>query len=287
MAIDGDISIANLVTQALKNAGRVAPSAAQITDATAYQFRRVKADIASKSGRHEALVTQYVANAYAGIQRYAWPTDAHFIKDVVLLSAPDEWTGIGQASANGQITLAASFNQEAETVKGKYVVITSGTGANQIRQISGYDNSTKIATVDSNWTTNPSGFTYFIATDHTKIWSEDKATEWSMIRTPGSLGKSYWGAMNGRELWLERTPDRLYVLWWNYWAHMDLLDNAGTVILKHIRMHYSLWSQGITAWLCQRYDEDRYQAELQVYDNLLAAYAAEASHVSPTQFYDV
>lgn len=289
MAIDGDITIANLVTQALKNAGRVAPSATQITEATAYQFRRVKSDIATKSSTHDALRTTAVNATVDGQQRYSWPTDAHIVNAVTLLDGPDEWRGTATAGASTTITLAAGLDvSDSNTLKGKYIVTTGGTGPNQIRQITGWNNSTKVATVESAWVTNPaSGTTYLIASDHRKLWSLDKVSDWSTIVNPGSRGKSYGAAMAGRQIWLEHTPDKVYVLWWDYYAHLDLLDNAGDVMLKHIRMYYSLWSQGITAWLCQRYDEDRYQTEMSAYNALLELYGAEASHVVAMQPHDV
>lgn len=288
MAIDSDITVGNMVIQSLKQAGRVNPSSDQIADATAYQFRRVKSDIANKSGRHEALATQYPTIAFPGIQRYSWPTDAHYIKTVSLLSGPDKWAGVAQGGAAGQITLANTVDEDPLTLRGKWIVLTGGTGVNQIRQISSWTNATKLAVIDRNWDTQPvNGTSYLIIDNHTLLWKMDKATEWSSMVSPGSLGRSYQGAMSGREFWLERAPDNVYVLWWDYWAHLDYLDNAGAVFLRHLRMHYGLWTQGVTAWLCQRYDEDRYQAELGVYENLLAAYEAAASHVTQTQFHDV
>lgn len=289
MAIDSDITIANLVTQALKNAGRVVPTAAQISDATAYQFRRVKSDIALKSGQHEALRADYAQIVSEGISRFTWPTDAHSIRSVSLLEAPDAYTGIAQAGANGSITLSTTTDvSDPNDLQGKFIVLLGGTGANQIRQIYSWSNTTKVALTTPNWTTNPAvGTTYMIATDHRLLWSLDKQREWYTNPAPGSRGKPTSGAFSGREFWLNTAPDKIYALWWDYYAHLDLLDNTSDVVLKHIRMYYSLWTQGLSAWLCQRYDEDRYTAELQVYENLLSSYEQESSHLTTMQFTDL
>jgi len=288
MAIDSDITIANLVTEALKNAGRTSPSATQISDGTAYQFRRVKSDIALKSSRHEALKKQVVTVTVDGQSRYAWPTDAQYIKTVTLLEAPIDYTGTATAGASTTITLATALVvTDSTTLKGKFLVTTGGTGSLQIRQITNWVNATKVCTVDSAWTTNPdSTTTYMIATLHTKLYSGDKAVEWDTSPSPGLRGKSYGAALSGRELWLEHAPDGVYALWWDYYAHLDLLDNTSSVVLGHIRQYYSLWSQGLSAWFCQRYDEDRYTTELSVYNELLSLYQAEASHVTQMQPYD-
>lgn len=289
MAIDADITIANLVTEALKNAGRTSPSATQITDGTSYQFRRVKSDIALKSSRHEALKKQVVTVTVDGQSRYTWPTDAQYIKTVTLLEAPIDYTGTATAGASTTITLATALNvADSTTLKGKFLVTTGGTGSLQIRQITNWVNATKVCTVESAWTTTPdSSTTYMIATLHTKLYSSDKAVEWDTASNPGLRGKSYGAALSGRELWLEHAPDTVYALWWDYYAHLDLLDNTSSVMLGHIRQYYTLWSQGLSAWFCQRYDEDRYTTELSVYKELLELYGAEASHVTQMQPYDV
>jgi hypothetical protein len=283
VAIDSDITIANLVTEALKNAGRTAPTAGQISDATAYQFRRVKSDIALKSSRHPSLITQAVTASFIGLQKYDWPTDAQYIRSVSVLDGPEEWHGVAQSGATANITLALAMDvSDSATLIGKYIITLGGTGSLQIRQIVGWNNSTKVITVQPNWVTNPAvGTTYMVTTNHQRLYLMDKS-EWDFMKNPGASGSSYAATLVGREIWLEHTfaTSNRSVLWWDYYAHMDLLDNAGAVMLRHIRDYYSLWSQGLSAWLCQRYDEDRYQAELGVYDNLLTAYESESSHIT-------
>lgn len=285
MAIDSDITIADLVTEALRNAGRTSPTAAQITAGTNFQFRRVKSDIALRSSRHEALKTTAVTVTSDGRQRYSWPTNANHIRGVSLLDGPDEWRGTATAGSTTTITLAASLSITDENdVKGKYIITTGGTGSLQIRQVSAWDNTTKVATVGQAWGTAPaSGTTYLIASQHQRLWIMDKTLDWDAIPNPGSRGLSYAAALIDREIWLEHTANKVYVLWWDYYAHLDYLDNTSDVILRHIRQFYTLWSQGLSTWFCQRYDENRYQAELAVYDNLLLAYESAASQVTPMQ----
>jgi prepilin-type N-terminal cleavage/methylation domain-containing protein len=58
-----------------------------------------------------------------------------------------------QAGGNNTITLSAVSSANAADYVGKTIRITAGAGAGQSRQITAYDGSTKIATVDSNWAT--------------------------------------------------------------------------------------------------------------------------------------
>lgn len=60
-----------------------------------------------------------------------------------------------QAGAAGSITLDASASATDDLYKGLWVMIESGTGAGQVRLITGYTGLTQVATVAPNWATNP------------------------------------------------------------------------------------------------------------------------------------
>lgn len=63
--------------------------------------------------------------------------------------------GTAQAGAASTITLAATASATNDLYKGAMVKITSGTGSGQARRITGYVGSTKVATVERAWATNP------------------------------------------------------------------------------------------------------------------------------------
>jgi len=88
-------------------------------------------------------------------------------------------------------------------------------------------------------------------------------------------------------MWLNYATDRIYALWWDYWANLDRLDEAGAVFIRHLREHRSLWVQGVAVKTMQRYDEDRYQLELSVYNDMLNAYAGYSAGVGQVTFTDV
>jgi hypothetical protein len=66
-----------------------------------------------------------------------------------------------QAGAAGTITLDASASAANDFYNGQIIVLESGTGAGQARQVSSYVGATKVATVDTNWVTNPDVTTVF------------------------------------------------------------------------------------------------------------------------------
>jgi len=63
--------------------------------------------------------------------------------------------GLAQAGALGSITLNTLASSSDNAYKNQFVFIRSGTGDDQVRRISGYDGTTKIATVSENWDTTP------------------------------------------------------------------------------------------------------------------------------------
>lgn len=65
------------------------------------------------------------------------------------------YRGTAQAGAAGTVTLDAGASAIDNFFRYGVVVITSGTGGGQFRTITGYVGSTKVATVDRNWDTNP------------------------------------------------------------------------------------------------------------------------------------
>ena len=160
-----DPSVSALVREALKRGGRVNPTSTEITSATTHQLQETKSDIRQFAGLHNDLLATAVTTLTRGESIYPWPSDARLLRSVTLLDSPTEgsWRGTAQTATATTITFAAAFDEDTLDVVGKWVVTTGGTGSNQYRQINAYNNSTKVATVDSAWDTTPSGtITYLI-----------------------------------------------------------------------------------------------------------------------------
>jgi hypothetical protein len=63
--------------------------------------------------------------------------------------------GTAQAGAASTITLATSASASNSFYNFHWIWITSGTGAGQVRRITGYVGATRVATVDTAWATTP------------------------------------------------------------------------------------------------------------------------------------
>lgn len=79
------------------------------------------------------------------------------------LESPILESGTAQAGASSTITLRSGASSTSSLFKYLVIRIYGGTGAGQSRVISAYNGATKVATVDTAWTTNPaSDSTYAI-----------------------------------------------------------------------------------------------------------------------------
>lgn len=94
--------------------------------------------------------------------------------------------GTAQAGAAGTITLDASASATDDYYNNTIILITGGTGALQVRQITDYVGSTKVATVGRNWTTTPDATSVFVIIPAISPWDEVTNDH----QTSGSTGKS-------------------------------------------------------------------------------------------------
>ena len=289
MAIPADPSVTTIVTEGLKRGGRVAPSAAQITDATDHQLQEVKSDIMRVAATHPALQVFATVATTKGEQRYAWPTDMNIPLSITLLDGPDTWRGTAQAGAASTITLASAFSEDPDTVIGHYIVLTGGTGSGQYREVRNYVNTTKVVTVNSAWTTNPDATsTYLVISLHRKLWPLDKVTDHTVLQAPFLLGSPYQAANFGQEYYLYPVPDKsTYGVLYEYFIDISKLDEVGAVFVQLLREWRSLFIQGVAAYTMQRFDEDRAGPAYAMYNSILLELAGQVSTVSQARFHDV
>lgn len=296
MPVPSNPSVSDVVTEGLKRGGRVNPGAGDITNATNIYFQEVKSDIFLKAPRHSSLITQSIQTVTAAVSRYNWPDACEAMRSVQLIDSPTtgSWRGTAQSGGASSITLASTFSQEENDVIGRFIFITSGTGSGQFGQIKSYNNSTKVATMESAWATLNSSWVspdstsvYFLENYRQKLWDYSKPTDWDTNSSPFQRGTPFTATMVGRQVWLDYAPDRLYVLLYDYWQALDRLDESSTLFLNHLRKFRNIWTQGLAVKVMQRYDEDRYGQEISIYNAMLDMYGSEAAGVGQVTYRDV
>lgn len=94
--------------------------------------------------------------------------------------------GTAQAGASGTITLDASASSTDDFYNGNLIQIVSGAGAGQSRIISDYVQSTKVASVGSNWATNPDNTSVFAICALPGVIAANTPTNFSSLSIDGS-----------------------------------------------------------------------------------------------------
>lgn len=110
-------------------------------------------------------------------------------------------SGVAQAGAAGTITLRAGAVATDDYYNGSTMAIIRGTGAGQRLAISDYVGSTKVASVDRNWATNPDATSVYLVTPDqgsvltSAIKVAADATAINGSTTAATNAATFWGAV--------------------------------------------------------------------------------------------
>src|SRR3990167_8713845 len=155
-----------LIVEGMKRSLGRTPSSGEQVRALDQWFPEIKNDIwFDDGGSHTLLETDAVMLLTEGTHIYSLPDDFDAPKSFIVLDGDIRDTA--QAGTSTTITLVSTDSSESAGRIGKEIVLISGTGSGQKRQITGFNTTTKIATVDSAWSTTPDSTTvYLIVTEY-------------------------------------------------------------------------------------------------------------------------
>ncbi len=115
--------------------------------------------IRSGTGAGQArMIIQYTGGTKVAIVDRTWRTnpDATSVYEIFpVTNSLSVNEGLAQGGAAGSITLNAQASAVDNTYNGQLVVIRGGAGTDQVRIITAYNGTTKVASVARNWETNP------------------------------------------------------------------------------------------------------------------------------------
>jgi hypothetical protein len=117
--------------------------------ATEMQAARISVQIVDSA-------TKAVEDQYIYIETYGHPS----AQDTE--SRWEQHVGIAQGGGASTITLASTASTTNDLYKGSMCAIVAGTGAGQSRVVTGYVGSTRVATVNRAWATNPDATSQYV-----------------------------------------------------------------------------------------------------------------------------
>jgi hypothetical protein len=232
----------NLVTEALKKAGISSPSDDEIDRASDYWLQEILNDIwmksiASGNSRLKTLAETLIDVSTLNVRVYDLPDAMDEELELEVLDGSRYDTA--QTATSTTITLDADDTGTASNTEGKWILITSGLGVDEFKQITDYDSTTKIATVESAWTSTPnSSSTYLIVDQEYQLDEIDLAEMGTASPVPG---RPTAFAKYNRQLIFDRPWDRAtYGIRLRYYMNIHSVDTTGGST--------SRWGRIITNW---------------------------------------
>lgn len=278
MAAPAAPTATSITTEALKKAGVSVPSSVQLTRAALW-LEEVKLDLSrTLKGRYlTSLFTSTYSVTTAGRSKYSFPTDYAGRLSSSILDGTH--TGTAQTGAVGSVTLAAAEDITSAAAQGRYILITSGTGLGSYSQITSYNSTTMIATVSPNFATAPvAGDGYLIvdwiwALDPDQLGKLDGQAATPSLQRPVAYTATGNSTTGDYTLW--PTPDKVYGIQLRYYANLQTLDLAGTLISTLYLNLYDVFMQGVFVRQLQDEDDKRYPMEMGIYKSMLKQVALD------------
>ena len=276
MAIPVAPTLTTLVSEALKKAGQFSPDAALTTRAKDEWMEEIKNDIFLASSKVQKKMKSLFQTSFlictVGVHRYSLPSD--YGSDLTMSILNGDTTGIAQTGAVGSITLASTDTSTETAIKGKYILITSGTGKASCSQISAYNATTFVASVSPNFTVAPVALdTYRIITDHIYLPPTD-TLQIDVLRNPTTSGKpttyATLGDQDYGEFFFDFVPDATYGIQLRYYVDLSLTDLAGTRISTLYRKWRNVFLQGVYAKALSELHDTKVKDETGKYFEYLA-----------------
>lgn len=267
MSIPAQPTATTICTEAYKLFGINTPTSAQITRATDYGLEMVKSDLKNMGLEWDFLRTTTWLPMTVGVSYVQLPTDYAKLLSARLLDGSSRSTL--QTAAASTATLASTEGAGSEIV-GKWLVITSGTGINQAKQVKSYDTSTKVATLESSWTTTPVTSDGYLIVDSHKELDYSPVFDYNTIHTPGASGEPSIATTKGDaaegDLYTDKAADKVYAIELEYYADINKIDLTATIYSRILRLLNHLFIQGVFVWLLQ--DDQRMVIETQRYERI-------------------
>jgi len=272
VAIPGDPSVNDMIVAGMREGGQftITNGSSAYTDFYTYQFPTIKTEIWNACRTDRLIEQDTCLICPVGQSQVTLPTDFDSEVDLWVYDASAPFRGTAQSGAGSTITLASDFTAQDTDLFGRYIFIISGTGSGQFRQIIGYNDTTKVLTPDSSWTTTPDNTSqYLIQVYRVRLKRIDYLRPIIPSRRP------VYYKVNGPAMLIYPAGDQIYPVLMTYRPNLTRLDEASSLFVKHMRERRHLWIQGIKVRTMARYDDERYMAEKQIWEQMLLQYARQ------------
>ena len=273
MSIPANPSTYSLVADAMNAAIHTlnASSSSTVVTNNAVSFmENVKVQLWAASSTDKLLETTAVMVVATGSSTVSLPTDFDHEQELRIYDGPDENRGGVRAATVNAIQLGTEFQADADSIVGSYVFTLSGTGSAQEAQIASYNDTTKWATMQASFATQPDTTTTYLVAS--QWWALRKLDYWA--GTHYNSRPSHY-RMVSTTTYVMPPADTAYPIRIYYGANLTRLDDSGAVFIKHMRERRYYWIQGLKVETMGMFDDDRYGQESQKWQLILANYGGK------------
>lgn len=266
----------SMITEAYRKAftSDYSPTAAQLTRGAVWMQELLNKiqlqSVATGNSRLKSAQTTLYFTSVKGKRTYDLADDFEEEFSVTILNGTVR--GTAQAGASGTITLASDDAMTENQAVGSWIYLTAGTGSTQIRQITAYNTTTKVATLDSSWSTNPDNTSTYLIVASTKRLEEDNQLELDDI-SPGTPGIPSYFAKYDRQLVFDR-PFNLstYGVRVRYFMNLnqvDLTEGSTARITRIYRSWQAVLTQGLFWKVLESEGDGQYPVAKKEFEDLL------------------
>jgi hypothetical protein len=280
MTVPAQPTVASIATSALTRFyNGVAPETDELTLAETDGFEKVKRDLMALGRKWHSLLKTSYSVTIANVGKYANPSDYKEDRAVGLmlpllpLNATPTLSVVTSAS---NVTLSATEAAVLADVQGSYLLLISGTGANQAEQIITYSATSKVAVLRAALGTLPVvGDGYRIVKEVVDLHKWPDKLFYKFATPPVGEPDHYMTLPNTAtgDTALMPIPGGVYGLRRSYYADLLLMDADvavnplfGTILRKW----QLIFEQGVYVWKLGE-DDDRWERENGIYQGLLMA----------------
>jgi hypothetical protein len=264
-------TLSTIAAEGLKKAGYDDPSSALTTRAESTWMEEIKNDIWAIIKNAKMLEETAWVTAEKGEIYHDFPADMQELKTAKLLYG--SVTGTAQAGTDTSITLASAYSSAGDYLYGKPIYIYGGTGSEQARIITAWNNSTKVATIHLTWGTNPDATSTYMIVD--TYYRMDVMTEWAYDKENYPFNKHRpislvpIGDEDNGQFKLFNAPDDTYGVELRYYLDLMELDLASTRMSTLYKRWRNCWVYGVYAKCLESDDDDRSPQAMAAYNNYL------------------
>lgn len=266
MAAPSNPTLSELVAEGLAKAGVSNPSSSLTSRAENKWMEEIKNDVYQRIKSLKILQVTSYGILTKGQSRYSFPSDFASDLEITLLYGGE--TGTAQAGSASSITLASDEDISDGFIVGKDILITSGTGAASLSQVTAYNTSTKVATVVPDFKDAPGSGSGYMVIDNeypieSRVLNDYDRYKFVGLKRPEvyfPIGDEDYG-----EFIFNSAPDLTYGARLRYYANIMKVDVSSTHMSTLYLQWRNLWIQGIKYKKLSEEDDDRAAVELAEY----------------------